>query len=228
MPALKENKGVGEKKERDLREVIFKFIWKMEENTMKKTLKRGFALMLVAIVLATSLTPVTASAATKKSLTVTMKNVKITKNKTGIEPKRTSQLTVKYGGRNLTSKATYRSSNKKVLSVTKNGKLTAKKNGSATLTVAYKGMTQKLNVKVHNHSWKKHYATKTVKETVIACNCGAIFYTATEEGKKEYYYHAGNHLLAGENDTWHSDTVEKKVKYIDYYYCTCGARKEAE
>lgn len=192
---------------------------------MKERLKRSIIITLAMVMMVTLTMPTAASAATKKTLTVMMKNTKITKNKIGMEPKKTSRLTVKYGGKTVTAKATYKSSNKKVVSVAKGGKLTAKKNGTATITAKYKGLTKKLKVTVHAHQWKAHYATKTVKETVIKCNCGATFDVGSEKGLKEHYDHSLAHVLAGEDDGRWFETVEKEVKYIDYYHCDCGAKK---
>lgn len=189
---------------------------------MKERLKRSIIITLAMVMMVTLTMPTAASAATKKTLTVMMKNTKITKNKIGMEPKKTSRLTVKYGGKTVTAKATYKSSNKKVVSVAKGGKLTAKKNGTATITAKYKGLTKKLKVTVHAHQWKAHYATKTVKETVIKCNCGATFDVGDSEGQ---YNHTLAHLIAGEWDNCWFETVEKEVKYIDYYHCDCGAKK---
>lgn len=189
---------------------------------MKEKMKRSIVIALAMILAAALATPATASAATKKSLTLTVKNAAVTKDRTGMEPRKTGRLTVKYGGKTVTAKATYKSSNRKVVSVAKGGKLTAKKNGTATITAKYKGLTKKLKVTVHAHQWKAHYATKTVKETVIKCNCGATFDVGDSEGQ---YNHTLAHLIAGEWDNCWSETVEKEVKYIDCYHCDCGAKK---
>lgn len=187
---------------------------------------------------------------------------------------------------NVTSKARYKTSDKRVISVSKTGKLTAKKNGTATLTVKYKGISKKIKVTVANrHTWKKHIAKENWALGVVVLRCGwqgGYFYFGdnddpylspgsesligeyTTDGYKiltsgEAYAmwdHAlKDHLLASvypeeykkfpkkcrdvidevywakagdtvESDHWVSRGVVKTVKYVDYYYCSCGIKKK--
>lgn len=55
-----------------------------------------------------------------------------------------------YGYLSINSGVTYKSSNKNVIAVDKNGKLTAKKTGTATITIKFKGTTGKCKLKVVN------------------------------------------------------------------------------
>ncbi len=113
---------------------------------MKKM--RNIVMLLMAVMVLATLTPNTAEAAPKKSITVSAKGAKISKNKFSLVVKKGSQLTVKYGKKNVTKKAKYASSNKKVAIISKKGKITAKKKGTSTITVKYKGMTKKLKLTV--------------------------------------------------------------------------------
>ena len=72
-------------------------------------------------------------------------------------------------GKKKTVKFTYKSSNKKVVAVSSKGKLTAKKAGTATITVtAANGMkrTQKITVKKKATSFKLNYSKKTLTRMV--------------------------------------------------------------
>lgn len=128
----------------------------------------------------------------------------------------------------VTAKATYKTSNRKVVSVSKKGKITARKNGTATLTVKYKGTVKKLKVTVslnHKHNWKAHKKTKTVTYTRWRCHCGADLSTMSDEERRE---HSRNHILNGEMTNHWGEDYKEKVTYIDYYYCECGAKKAGE
>lgn len=160
---------------------------------------------MVIIMMMSVMTSENASAATKKTLNVTMKvNGKKTSKKV-VTVKQKVQLTVKYSSKVITSKAKYKTSNKKIISVTQKGKLTAKKAGKCTITVTYKGKTKKIKftvkagtsqktqksdttqsptnpqnpenpTKPHTHVWKPYMVTKKVKVgSKIVCNCGAEF-----------------------------------------------------
>lgn len=122
----------------------------------------------------------------------------------------------------VTAKATYKTSNRKVVSVSKKGKVTAKRSGTATLTVKYKGTVKKLRVTVslnHKHNWKAHKKTKTVVYWRWRCHCGVI--NPSPE-------HSINHIYNGEMTNKYSEDYEEKVTYTDYYYCECGAKKAGE
>ena len=118
--------------------------------------------------------PNTVEAAAKKSVTVSVSTKKLA-------PKKSAQLKVKYGKKNVTKKAKYKTSNKKVLTINKKGKITAKKVGKATVTVKYGKKTKKVKFTVvkpaakktagnkgsggsHTHKWVKK--TKTEKKWV--------------------------------------------------------------
>lgn len=116
---------------------------------MKNITKTIIATIMIMVMVLTSATPITTEAKTAKtSITVTNKATgkKIGK-KLSLTTGKKVQLTVKYGKTNVTKKAKYEASNKNV-TVSKKGKITAKKVGTATVTIKYKKIkvTVKANV----------------------------------------------------------------------------------
>jgi len=161
---------------------------------MKK--RMNYFAILIALVMAIATIPQTETlAASKKKLTVS--SSKMTMN-----VKQTKQLKVKYGKTNVTKKATYKSSNKKIVTVTKKGKITAKKAGTANITIKYKGKKKTVKVTVnkvkkptkttpekHVHEWEPQVAHNVRKCTanIKVCNCGkfeTVYYTGPY--KKSY------------------------------------------
>lgn len=108
---------------------------------------------LLAIILVVSNTPITAEAATSVKLSKSSVTLKITKSgkKTTYG---TSTIKIKKSKGIKIQKTTYKSANKKIATVSKKGKVTAKKKGSTkiTITVKYKKgkktYTKKLTYKV--------------------------------------------------------------------------------
>lgn len=139
-----------------------------------KKIKRQILTLMMALIVMFTMMPNTVEAAAKKSVTVSVSTKKLA-------PKKSAQLKVKYGKKNVTKKAKYKTSNKKVLVVNKKGKITAKKVGKATVTVRYGKKTKKVKFTVvkpaakktagnkgsgssHVHKWVKK--TKTEKKWV--------------------------------------------------------------
>ena len=79
-----------------------------------------------------------------KSFKITVKNPKLNKMKRTLKKGDTFKLTIT----GKVGKQTYASNNKKVATVNKNGKITAKKKGNATITVKTNGMKLKCTIKV--------------------------------------------------------------------------------
>lgn len=129
---------------------------------MKRTWIIGMLLVMAVSLIAPS---VTVSAASKKkpALTVTA-NVKKSAYKK-LKKGDTVQLKVKYGKKNVTKKAKYKTSKKKVISVSKRGKLTAKASGTAAITVKYKGKIKKVKFTVMKTSEKKKTSDKNKDKT---------------------------------------------------------------
>lgn len=160
---------------------------------MKNTIRRMVICLMALMLMVTAIPPVTASAATTKTLTVSASNAKISSKKMTLLVGKTSQLTVKYGSSKVTGSATYKSSNKNIATVTKKGKITAKKKGTCTVTIKYKSKSYKLKLTVHKHSYtskvtKAATCTKAGVRT-YTCSCGDS-YTASI-AKKGHSYNSG-------------------------------------
>ena len=190
-------------------------------------MKRQVLTLMMAVMVLFTMIPNTAEAAAKKSVTVSVSTKKL-------NVKRSAQLKVKYAEKNVTKKAKYKSSNKKVLAVSKKGKITAKKSGKATVTVKYKGKTKKVKFTVvkasHRHKWVKKTKTekkwvpkmveedvyKTVYEYKEMCSCGDVFYyddSDMEALKAFYREHDKKHQELGISVYSSLETVgEKQVK----------------
>ena len=191
-------------------------------------MKRQVLTLMMAVMVLFTMMPNTAEAAAKKSVTVSVSTKKL-------NVKRSAQLKVKYGKKNVTKKAKYKTSNKKVLTVNKKGKVTAKKTGKATVTVKYKGKTKKVKFTVgkaaHQHKWvkktktEKKWVPKMVEEDVYktvsiyrkVCCCGDIIIyddSDPEAVSALLREHGKKHLEMGLNSTSSSLEVigEKQVK----------------
>lgn len=111
--------------------------------------------------------PNRAEAATKKTVAVSVKGAVKKEGKYNLVLKKTGQLTVKYGKTNITKKAKYKVSNKKVAIVNKKGEITAKKKGSCAVTVSYKGKTKKIKFVVVKPAVEKKNTYVKVREPQI-------------------------------------------------------------
>ena len=93
--------------------------------------------------------PMTTEAKTKVSITVTNKSTgKKVGKKLTLKTGQKVQLKVKYGKKTVTKRAKYKTSAKKVVVVSKKGKLTAKTTGTCTVKVTYKKAVKKIKVTV--------------------------------------------------------------------------------
>lgn len=91
--------------------------------------------LVMMLVLTLSLfSPIEASAATAKKPVITATQTVVSKGTT-------TQLKASYNKKNVTTAATWKSSNTKVATVSEKGVLTAKANGVTYVTVKYKGKT---------------------------------------------------------------------------------------
>ena len=161
---------------------------------------------MLAIVLTIAM-PMPAQAATKnitissKTSDLTVTKVKSNKyNVTVTVGVKNAQLIAKSGKKNVSKSCTWKSSNKKVVTV-KSNKLTAKKAGKCKVTVTYKGKKTVLNVTVINpvaptptptpapapcdHNWYEHWVVfetsgdEPAEQYMCICNCG-IFTTEND------------------------------------------------
>ena len=114
-----------------------------------KQLKRGLAFLLVLVMVMGSMgTGVMAAPTAKTGKKATVKKVAITKpdTKTRVMKKGQSftlKTKVTTSGKKVSKAVSYKSSNKKIVKVTKKGKLKALKNGKATITVTSKADKKK-------------------------------------------------------------------------------------
>lgn len=147
------------------------------------------------------------------------------------------QVTVTSGGRKVTAKATFKSSNPKVASVSRKGKITVRKNGKATITVKYGGVTKKLRLTAGKHKWKAHHETVRIRRSTSTCRvCGAKFETCSLEyvdGQLKFVRndtkHNQMHLARGEQCGMLPQKIwYQKVSYISHYSCSCGEWKKGE
>lgn len=137
---------------------------------MKKKFLKLACIAMAVIVMSMEITPAVSQAASNKQITVMVSSPKKAVKQKGstltIYGKKTVKLTVKQEGKNITSKAKYKSSKPKVVSVRKSGKLVAKNYGTAKISIKYKGRTKKINVIVAKHKQKKRKNTFTPNGTV--------------------------------------------------------------
>lgn len=131
-------------------------------------LKKSVLFMVVAMLMMVMVAPTTAYAKSKNTLNVQFTTNVVKDNKyyklirTGVS--KSTKLKVTYGGKNVTKKAKYKSSNKKAFTVSKKGVVTIKGAGKATITIKYKSKTKKLKFRAtkeeaasssknHEHKW---------------------------------------------------------------------------
>lgn len=143
-------------------------------------LNKKFIIIITILLMVLTAVPIPAQAASKPRLNKT----KVTLNVYG---KKSYQLKVK----GTSKKVIWKSSNKKVAIVSKKGKVTGKKKGTAVITAKVSGRTYKCKVTVkdtHKHVWKKHLKTIPIQtwhgkrfwSDTLGCSCGLEF----EDGEK--------------------------------------------
>ena len=158
---------------------------------MKNIIKKSITTIIIFAMALTLAMPVTAQAAKKKAPKISKTKVTMTITKKKTKP--TVQLKVK----NVSAKnVKWTTSNKKVATVSKNGKVIAKKKGSAVITVKVKGSkTLRCKVTVKDsrkpvtkkpapapnveceHTWVKK---EKIVGTKLTCSCGFVFYSTEE------------------------------------------------
>ena len=157
--------------------------------TMKNIIKKSITSIIIMALALTLAMPVTAQAAKKKAPKISKTKVTMTITKKKTKP--AVQLKVK----NVSAKKVkWTTSNKKVATVSKNGKVVAKKKGNAVITVKVKGsktLRCKVTVKDNRkpvtkpaptpkpdgeceHNWV--VTEEKVVGTKLTCNHGLVFY----------------------------------------------------
>lgn len=96
-----------------------------------------------------------------------------------------AKIKTKYNKKKVTKGITYKSSNKEVATVSKNGVVKALKKGTANITVKYKKKTVKIKVTVNN---KPEYGTVVTKDPVANEPTGNGWYYCWVDFKWEKFY----------------------------------------
>ncbi len=199
---------------------------------MKQIIKKSIITITAFAIMLTLAMPVSTEAARKKApkLNKTKTTLTITKKKT----KPAVQLKVKNAAGRKVKWATI---NKKVVTVSKNGKVVAKKKGSAVITVKVKGsktLRCKVTVKDNRKPVTKPnpnpapkpdgecehvWVEKTTRKSITICTCGKEFQTTNE-----WEEHSLEKKLEGETNGHSFRTQE--ITTVEYLYCLkCGIRK---
>ena len=164
---------------------------------MKNIIKKSITTIIIMALALTLAMPVTAQAAKKKTPKISKTKVTMTITKKKTKP--AVQLKVK----NVSAKnVKWTTSNKKVATVSKNGKVVAKKKGNAVITVKVKGsktLRCKVTVKDNRkpvtkkpnpapkpdgeceHNWVQK---EKVVGTKLECSCGLLF-----DNEEKWYEH---------------------------------------
>ncbi len=199
---------------------------------MKNIIRKSIATIVVIALTLTLAMPVTAEAATKKAPKLNKSKVTLTITKKKTKP--TVQLKVK---NTAGKKVKWTSSNKKVAMVSVKGKVTAKKKGTAVITVKVSNRVLRCKVTVKDtrksvsnkpvicqHKWVKHYVEEKVTVMGCQCACGQVF-----ESAKEWQEHSDAAWLTNTSGHGNCSThnITKTVTKCDYEYCEkCGVKKQ--
>ena len=135
-------------------------------NSMRKSKIASFVLAgMLALSTVFAGSTVSAQAATVTSgngnVTVTMPDMTLY---VGDSRSNSLKLTTMFGSKNVTKKAKYSSSKKKVATVSKTGTIKAVKKGSTVISVKYKGKTCKLKINTRNARFGIDQNSLTIKK----------------------------------------------------------------
>ncbi len=134
----------------------------MRENKIMRTLLITLSVLL-AVTLCMPGTAEATSSKAVKSVALKIGKKKVTKQTYFLAEGKTAALKVSVNSSKAKKSVSYKSSNKRVATVSKKGKIKAKKAGTAKITVTVKGKNGKkktsyVKIKVtksHKHKWKK-------------------------------------------------------------------------
>lgn len=205
-------------------------------KTIKKQIKGVLFVLLAAFIISGAMPVQAASKKIDIRISQATESVTFSNKKLIVHTKGRVQLIVNMGGENIAKKATYKSNKPNIVSVDKNGRLKAKKNGNATITVKYNGVVKKLKITAGKHKWKAVKRTKKIRDCMTTCNyCGATFQTYSLKKVNGLWSHVRNdrehyeeHIRKGEPAGVTDKLYYKKVTYIHHYECTCGDRKAGD
>lgn len=149
---------------------------------MKKLLAILFTVVMVLTVL-----PIQNVSA--ETLPVIDKSERLTLNYTykELDTVNTKKFKLKFKEKFSVSKATFSSSNKKVAKVSKKGVVTAKKEGTAIITVHYKNNTYQCGVVVFDGKGTMYELRKNAKNVRDNCSLLALYFDVEDDFKNENY-----------------------------------------
>lgn len=131
---------------------------------MRKSKIASFVLagmLALSTVFAGSTVSAQAATVTSGNVTVTMPDMTLY---VGDSRSNSLKLTTMFGSKNVTKKAKYSSSKKKVATVSKTGRVKAVKKGSTVISVKYKGKTCKLKINTRNARFGIDQNSLTIKK----------------------------------------------------------------
>ncbi len=179
-----------------------------------KKIKKMLVVLFTMVLAFTFCTPVIEAQAASKKLTISDKKATLYVNNL-------LQLSVKYGGKNVTKKAKWSSSDKKVVTVTKKGKIRSVGAGVAKVTAKYKGKKATCNVVV------KSKIGNTFDDDKFAKDTGASRYGVLTENIIYAYDDAWYVELSTDYESTEKayisvgklDTTRKDRWNVNYYSC---------
>lgn len=170
----------------------------MRENRIMRTL----LITLTVLLTVTLCVPGTAEAASSKavkSVVLKIGDKKVTKKTYTLAKGKTASLKVSVNPSKAKKSVSFKSSNKKIATVSKKGKVTAKKTGTAKLTVTVKGKNGK----------KK---TTYVKVKVIAKRSSSNPQTSSVNGHKHKWVDITRQKYVVDCPAWDEDVYEMKYR----------------
>lgn len=226
---------------------------------MKRLMTKIFILMAYMITISTMIPMSNVQAATKSQGTIDLqkkmliipngKKTMIKKNTLTVVKSCSYQVRATFGSTTVRSKAKWKSNKPAVVTASTTGLITAKKPGTATLRITYKGRTQTLKIKVvatHKHVWKtnkKATCEEKGKQTCTVCGTTEAIAKTKHEYKTDVWqkvegrgkeYHV-NSIYCGSCDIdmtdWTADEISKHRSNLNNLQCfsanTYGAIGEA-
>ena len=148
---------------------------------------------------------------TSKKVKITVAQISLNKTSLKLTAGKTVTLTAKYNKKKVNP--TFKSSNPNVASVNKNGKITAKKKGTATITATYKKSKASCKVTVSKaetgcasgHAWDAGVITKEPTDT----ESGVKTYTCTRCGETKT--ENGHYEKKKVKDAWDEEKLEAAI-----------------
>lgn len=186
---------------------------------MKEIITKSLTIITIIAITLTLALPVQAEAKAKVKLNRTKATLTIT------DTKAHPAVQLKVTG--TSKKVIWTTSNKTVAAVSKTGKVTARKKGTAVITAKVNRKSYKCKVTVkgtHKHHWVPHYDTGIENIEGVVCACGKVFTSGDDWSKHsidEFLKHI-NEEGTGEHASW-SGGKTIYITWVWHYDCdTCG------